>query len=60
MIEYALVAGKSFFTILEPSLIPLAGFYAKFGLHLSPFESGFVTLILLAVTVGVFVMIVSR
>ena len=60
MIEYALVAGKNFFSTIEPSLIPLADMYARFGLHLSPFESGFVTMILLATVIGVFIMIVTR
>jgi hypothetical protein len=46
MIEYAILSGQSFLTIIETTLDPLRTFYGKVGLNLSVAETGFATLIL--------------
>ena len=46
MIEYALVSGQSFLTIMETALNPLQTFYGKLGLNLSVSETGYATLFL--------------
>ena len=46
MIEYAILSGQSFLTIIETTLDPLRKFYGKVGLSLSVAETGFATLIL--------------
>ncbi len=46
MIEYALVSGQSFLTIIGPALDPLRRLYGKVGLNLSVAETGLTTLIL--------------
>jgi hypothetical protein len=46
MVEYALLSGQSFLTIIGSVLEPFRTFYGKIGLHLSVAETGFATLIL--------------
>ncbi len=46
MIEYALLSGQSFLTIIEPALNPFRIFFGKLGLNLSVAETGFATLFL--------------
>ena len=46
MIEYALLSGQSFLTIIEPALNPFRIFFGKLGLHLSVGETGLATLFL--------------
>ncbi|MBU8848574.1 MAG: hypothetical protein KOO64_03470 [Desulfobacterales bacterium] len=60
MIEYAIVSGKNFLTLIESSLIPLRGLYAKIGLNLSVAEAGVVSLILIAVIIGSLFFVLSK
>jgi len=46
MIEYALLSGQSFLTIIEPALNPFRIFFGKLGLNLSLAETGLATLFL--------------
>jgi hypothetical protein len=46
MVEYALLSGQSFLTIIGPALEPLRTVYGKIGLDLSVAEAGLATLIL--------------
>jgi len=46
MIEYALLSGQSFLSIIEPALEPLRTVFGKIGLNLSVAETGLATLIL--------------
>jgi hypothetical protein len=46
MVEYALLSGQSFLSIIEPALDPLRTVYGKLGLSLSVAETGFTTLFL--------------
>lgn len=46
MIEYALLSGQSFLTLMEPALNPLQIFFGKLGLRLSVAETGIATLVL--------------
>jgi hypothetical protein len=46
MIEYALLSGQSFLTMIGPVLDPLRTFYGKLGLRLSDAEAGLTTLVL--------------
>jgi hypothetical protein len=46
MIEYALLSGQSFLTMIEPAMDPLQRFYGKLGLSLSVAETGLATLVL--------------
>ncbi|MBU8910375.1 MAG: hypothetical protein KOO65_03815 [Desulfobacterales bacterium] len=60
MIEYAIVSGKNFLTLIEPSLMPLQELYAKIGLNLSVVEAGVVSLILIAVIIGSLFFMLSK
>ncbi len=51
MVEYAIVSGQSFLTVIGPTLAPLTKLYAKVGLSLSVAETGFVTLILVGLII---------
>ena len=51
MIEYAIVSGQSFLNLIEPTLTPVRGLFAKVGLNLSVVETSFAILIIVGFTI---------